>query len=73
MTDNPDADWHENEGVCPRRFVGTERRVFVELRGNANGRIRPAESWRAHGGRYGQSTRWTLEGMAGDILRWREA
>lgn len=73
MADDLDGGWQLNEGSCPPRFIGTERRVFVELR---NG-LRPLESWRAHGR---GACDWVLtsgprpkRGQGFEIAKWREA
>lgn len=71
MATDGDGGWRLNDGRCPRRLIGTERRVFVELR---NG-LRPLESWRAHG-RGGCD--WTLTerdtpGRGFEIHKWKEA
>jgi hypothetical protein len=72
MADDPNAGWRLSDGSCPHRFIGTEKRVFVELR---NGK-RPPESWRAHG--KGGLTWAFRTGHGGqpyefDVMRWKES
>ena len=64
------SGWQPNTGEAPYPDEGEQPidRVFVRLR---NG-MTPAEPWPVETGRR-ETTRWSLDGHAFDIVEWRAA
>ncbi len=69
-----DRGWRENvRGICPPELKGTQRKVFVQLRGGEAGPVTITDPWPADTGRWNQNTNWALAGSAFDILKWKAA